>query len=74
LGFIELRRVRFVIILAKEFATGQLSYAIGAQLAHPKRYVLAQTIQWIGSLGVARMVQTGKDLGVGLGTQSKHSV
>lgn len=31
-------------------------------------------MQWIGWLGVDRMVHTGNVLGVGLGMQSKHSV
>ena len=31
-------------------------------------------MQWIGWLGVLRMVHTGYTLGVALGVQSKHSV
>jgi len=31
-------------------------------------------MQWIGWLGVERIVHTGNVLGVGLGMQSKHSV
>jgi len=31
---------------------------------------LAQTMQWIGVLGVLRIVQTGNVLGVSLGEQS----
>lgn len=37
---------------------------------HAKRYDLAQTMQCIGVLGVARMVQTGNVLGTGFSLQS----
>lgn len=35
---------------------------------------MAQTMQWIGALGVVLIVQTGKVFGFSLGVQSKHSV
>ena len=35
---------------------------------------LAQTMQWMGLEGLLRMVHTANVLGVGRGTQSKHSV
>lgn len=42
--------------------------------AYPNKYAFAHTIQCIGSLGVARIVQTGNDFGAGLIWHSKHSV
>jgi hypothetical protein len=49
-------------------------YAPPGTATYEKRYDLAQTMQWIGWLGVLRMVQTGNVLGTGFVTQSKHSV
>lgn len=39
-------------------------------LSYGKRMLLAHTIQWMGCVGVVRMVQTAKVFGVALGLQS----
>lgn len=68
LGLVELSLVERLIILSKQLADAISSPS--SSFTHPKRYVLPQTMQWIGWLGVERIVHTGNDLGAGRVTQS----